>query len=192
MVSKSEFSHRRLISGKTMINHRIRVALKMSVEEYVICDFVFSHNKTKTTSITFGDYYRETGFIAQDIKSFMQQMKTNGLLVWNEREKRVDVNSDWKAHHSTSGLLDILWAIHNKGNKATAKERLPKALKKIEFEELKKKLIAYIKHCDENGTFKKGLDVWLNPVKEHWEDILANNSKLQPPVKVITSVKFKK
>lgn len=64
--------------------------------------------------------------------------------------------------------FNILWDLHKKGNKTTAKKRFSKAIKKVSFTELKSLLEAYVKSND--FCYLKGLDVWLNPDKEHWND----------------------
>lgn len=68
----------------------------------------------------------------------------------------------------SSVQFDELWSIHKKGNRASAKQRLPKVLKKIKYEELRVLLLAYVKSND--FCYLKGLDVYLNPLKEHWND----------------------
>lgn len=65
-----------------------------------------------------------------------------------------------------------LWKLHSKGNKKTAKQRYTKAIKKVSFTELKSILEIYIKSND--FCYLKGLDVWLNPEKEHWNDPIVN------------------
>lgn len=67
--------------------------------------------------------------------------------------------------------FDELWKMHSKGNKKTAKQRFIKAVKLISFPELKAKLEPYIKSND--FCYLKGLDVWLNPEKEYWNDVVV-------------------
>lgn len=67
--------------------------------------------------------------------------------------------------------FDELWKLHPKGNKKTAKDRFIKVIKKVSFTELKSKLEPYIKSND--FCYLKGLDVWLNPEKEYWNDIVV-------------------
>jgi len=184
----SEFSYRKTISGYSTINHAVRVQLQLSLEEYVLMDFIFQENQKRTTSIRFDDYFKATGFINENIKELFSLMKDRGLLVLDTKYNRPDVFDEWKAIFSSSDLFAQLWKIHAKGNQPTAKERLPKALKMITFELLKEKLKRYVAACNANQTFKKGLDVWLNPQKEHWNDPLPGNS--QAPA-TITQIKFK-
>jgi len=80
--------------------------------------------------------------------------------------------------------FDELWKLHPKGNKKTAKDRFIKVVKKISFAELKEKLEPYIKSND--FCYLKGLDVWLNPDKEYWNDIIVKKEdkfKKEEPTK---------
>jgi len=86
-------------------------------------------------------------------------------------------------------LIKELWAIHAKGNKQTASLRLTKIVKTVEFEYLKSRLLAYVKHCTEQNIFMKGLDVWLNPIKKHWDDPLFDQ-KAKEVITRQTTVKF--
>lgn len=191
--SDQEYSNRRLISGKSHIDHRIRVQLHLSIEEYVILDFIRNHNLTSKETITFRNYYVNTGYIPKDVDAFIQHLKERKLIVWNKAEERVDVYDDWK--DAFTGDFERLWKILKKGNKAGAKERFSKVVRKIGCDELEEKLIAYVKHCDTYGIFKKGLEVWLEPKKEHWNDpLVANQVKMSPnqPAKNTTQIRFKK
>lgn len=71
--------------------------------------------------------------------------------------------------------FDELWKMHPKGNKKTAKDRFVKVVKKISFAELKEKLEPYIKSND--FCYLKGLDVWLNPEKEYWNDPIVKKEE---------------
>ena len=69
-----------------------------------------------------------------------------------------------------------LWAMHSKGNKKTALERFIKV--KVPFIELQQILQKYITSND--FQYLKGLDVWLNPAKEHWNDPIVYKNG-EPP-----------
>lgn len=71
--------------------------------------------------------------------------------------------------------FDELWKLHPKGNKKTAKDRFIKVVKKVSFAELKSKLEPYIKSND--FCYLKGLDVWLNPEKEYWNDLVVKKEE---------------
>ena len=183
-----EYSHRHKIKGSSTINHNIRVSLKISLEEYVILDFIFLQNQKSNKTITFADYYRETGFIKEDIIELFKLIKAKKLLIFDDKKGRVDVSEDWKILFSTGDSFDRIWLIHPKGNKQVARGRLPKVLKKISIESLIEKLTAYVKWCNTADTFKKDLSTWLNPELEHWNNTIEDKSK--PTVKA--NITFKK
>lgn len=185
-VTSKERFNRDIVNGKTTISHHLRLSLSLSLEEYTVLDFVFAHNQESRKEITFGDLYTSTGFMPNDARAFIKNLKDKGLLVWNKKENRIDVYDEWKIAHGTSDYFEDLWKILKKGNKATAKDRFPKVMKKIEFPELKQKLINYVNHCDRYNIFKKGLDVWLNPAKEYWNDPLVTQSNQKEPQKKST------
>ncbi len=173
-VTKMEYDLRSYVKGKTIINHSIRLQLKLTLEEYVLLDFIYTWNQNEKAPATFRNFYTHTGIIQADVKHFLGRMKEKGLIIWDAKNKRVEAYSEWVNAFSSDGLLDILWKIHAKGSKASARERLPKVLKKISFEELKQKYQAYIDSCaGREYQFIKGLDVFLNPKKEHWNDPIA-------------------
>ncbi len=176
-VTQVEYLNRLEVKGITTINQRVRVQLKLSMEEYAVMDFIFNWNKKFTTNAKLMDYYRQTGYVAEEINILLKSMKDRGLLLWNGR---IDVFPEWYAIFSTSGLDDQIWAIHKTGNKQLVRERLPKVLKKISFEDLKLKLENYLKWCDQTEKFKKNLSTWLDPNKEYWNDPIGPISKTNP------------
>lgn len=85
--------------------------------------------------------------------------------------------------------FDKFWTIHPKGNKATAKQRFIKVMKKNSVDELESKLWLYIKSND--YCYLKGLDVWLNPEKEHWNDpIVKKEDKFKKEEKGADNTSF--
>lgn len=189
-ITKMEYDQRALVKGKSIIDHSIRLQLKLTLEEYVLLDFIHTWNASKKDAATFRNFYIATGIIQADTKHYLNKMKDKGLIVWDAKHKRVEAFQRWVNVFSSDGLLDELWKIHAKGSKVKARERLPKVLKKITFEELKQKYQAYITACKSAGKefeFIKGLDVFLNPKNEHWNDPIQG-APIKP--KVIVS-KFK-
>ena len=192
-VNEMERANREKVRGISVIKHRIRLELNLSLEEYVVMDFIFNHNTSKSSTITFGDCYKETGLIYADAKELISGLKTKGCLILDATKNRIDVCPDWYAHFSTGGQFEEIWRMHMSGNKATAKSRLARVLKKISYDDLKKKLSLYLKACDESQSFKKNLDTWLNPDKEHWNDIVQKRAQIgQTTQSTTTEIKFKK
>lgn len=187
-VTNNEYIKRMEIKGITTINQRIRVQLRLSMEEYVMMDFIYNWNLNNNEPPKLKHYFQATGYIAEDIQFLFKTMREKKLLIPHGKiEKHCDVCSNWHAIFSTNkDQVEELWQILKKGNKPTVIQRLPKVLKTVPFDELKAKLIAYVKDCDNSQAFKKGLDVWLNPEKQHWNDPLrsAPQQISKPSVKI--------
>jgi hypothetical protein len=78
----------------------------------------------------------------------------------------------------SSADFDKLWQLHSKGNKATAKERFMKIGHKLPIEKWVALLTEYVASND--FMYLKGLDVYLNPTKEHWNDPIVYKDGVQP------------
>ncbi len=78
----------------------------------------------------------------------------------------------------SSADFERLWKIHAKGNKATAKERFSKVGHKLPIETWVAKLTEYV--ASNEFVFLKGLDVYLNPTKEHWNDPIVYKDGIKP------------
>lgn len=175
-VTTGEYNLRYRVKGKSIIDHSIRVEMKLSLEEYVLLDFIHTWNLHNTAPILVKDYYYATGIINEDLIDLFQRLKDRGMICKHHKKDGPDVTQRWKDLFNTDGQFEEMWTLHRKGNKATAKDRFFKVIKKIEYQELKAKLIAYLKNCDEYNIFKKGLDVWLNPEREHWNNPLETRT----------------
>ena len=183
-----EYTIRHRVTGSTVINHNVRLNLKLSLEEYTLLDFIHNWNKLNNNPITFANYYSQTGFIYTEIDTLFKLLKEKGLLVWDAPKKRVDVSDEWKDIFNTDRLFTSVWKMHPHGAKQIAKERLPKVLRKISLEDLQKKLKQYLAFCKENNRFAKDLSTWLNPKNEHWNDPIG---KVQQDTTPKINVTFK-
>jgi len=124
--------------------------------------------------VTQSEGIHEIKFIKEDNSSKSWRLTNESYLALESHFKPKEVSL------KDNSLFDELWKIHAKGNKKTAKDRFAKAIKKISFEELKSKLEPYVKSND--FCYLKGLDVWLNPDKEYWNDpIVKKEDKFKKP-----------
>jgi len=167
------------VTGRTIIDHNIRIEMGLSLTQYVTVDFYenWVQKKGKYLSPNKGDLYVSTGLsqVPEEIE-FLQGI---GLLTTNESGHVIPTDK-WNNRYANP--IEEFWAIHAKGSKATAKQRLPKALKKIDKNTLLAKLKEYIKTND--YQFLKGLDVWLNPDKEPWNDPLVYKNGNKPQTSI--------
>ena len=155
-VSQLERDNVMKVKGTTIIDHYVRVRLELNLEEYVLMDFIHNWNQRhKKSSIKFGDYYAGTGIIPIDLQGIMDRLRQRNMLV-KDSIGRPDVCGLWREMFNVDEHVKELWKLHNKGNLATVKIRLPKVLKMIPFSQLKERLIAYIDSKEEK-QFLKGL-----------------------------------
>lgn len=164
------------------INHKIRTKLNLTIDEYVCLDYL-SQNKLARLS----DFKRDLGLDSDFLFSISQSLKAKKMVV--RKDDKLEISELWtnefKANDSD---FKVLWKIHAKGNLQTAKERFAKVMLKNNLDDIKEKLINYLKACSESDTFPKNLDTWLNPKKEHWNNPLPvrlaeKNKPVQKKVK---------
>ena len=176
-----------MLLSTSVINHKIRKQFNLSNNEYIFLDFIFLTNKVHSHPITYGMFDAGAGLSINEVKKLFASMKERKFLVWDQIKKRTDVSVEWKVAFDTSNQFDELWKIHPKGNKNMARERLPKVLKKIDFNQLKIKLQKYLSDCRNTQRFEKDLATWMNPKNEHWNDIMEKKA-----AQTVSKIIFKK
>lgn len=172
------------VKGATMINHRLRLQLNISLVEYIMLDFVYNFS-TKYPKIAFTDedIFKETGYhFDSKAQQIFKILREQGLIeivagqtmiyrtteVWN---KLFDVDAEF---------LEFWNDIYKKhGNKVDAREKYMQCRKLIDKETLHKKAIEYISIREDFPAFTKAAEVWLNPKKRNWE----NEYNIQPIAK---------
>lgn len=152
--------------GQTIINHQIRVKLKLNCLEYCMADFLQSG---KSTGVSASDYL---GISNNQTFELILELEKKGIIRLGEMTREASITDKWKNEFRVDGRIEEIWVLHRAGNKQNAIERLPKALKLISMDELKGKLKTYLKACAESNSFPKNLDTWLNPKKQYWNDPL--------------------
>lgn len=75
----------------TTINHKIRLELSLTCEEYVFVDFIF---QSKKKAFTIKDFYINLGFEEDDIRRIFRQAKD--LLEWDGTV--IHTNSEWNKY----------------------------------------------------------------------------------------------
>lgn len=158
-----------MVTGTTFINHAIRAKLGLSLQEYTVMQFLADCKEKKIHPAE--NSIAMIGVVYQSIWPVIIGLQEKGFLI--------DIYPNHKWTNEFIQDIDKLWSIHAKGSKTKARERLPKVLKKITIEELSDKLKEYVSSKPpEEFSFLKGLDVWLNPKTEHWNDPVVKSPKL--------------
>lgn len=157
------------VTGTTFINHGVRVRLGLSLQEYTVMQFLADCKEKKLNPAE--KSVEMIGVEIHKILGTIGKLTSHGFLIG------MYPNHKWSNEFIED--IDKLWSIHKKGSRATARERLPKVLKKITIEELIVKLTEYVKSKPpEEFEYLKGLDVWLNPKTEHWNDPVIKSKNL--------------
>ena len=166
-------------TGVSVILHKTRIALGLTLEEYVLLDFIYEwNNKNATASPSFKDYFVATGIIRDDINIMFKKLHACGFLTMDSAKRRVTTTNAWNKYFDTPDSFERFWARHPQGNKATALNRFKTVVGKMKQDpnKLFGKLELYLANCATLDRFSKGLDVWLNPAKRHWDDPLTTRS----------------
>lgn len=159
-----------MTTGTTFINHGVRVRLGLSLQEYTVMQFL-ADCKEKKITINEESFISLIGVHYIHVVPIMDELQKKGLIIGTLP------NHKWSNEFIED--IDRLWSVHKKGSRAKAKERLSKVLKKITIEELIVKLTEYVKSKPpEEFEYLKGLDVWLNPKTEHWNDPIIKSKNL--------------
>jgi hypothetical protein len=151
----------------TIIDHKIRVKLKLGLQEYTLLYFLSEWFKTNKNKPTNEDFINLIGCKFDDATQlFLMKLKQKNFITSDYKPTNL-----WNSEFGSSAGFDKLWEIHAKGNKILSKQRLIVVLKKVSFEELESKLREYVQTNE--FEYLKNLDVWLNPKMEHWNDPLV-------------------
>ena len=163
------------ITGTTTINHSIRQQLKLSCSQYVVMDFLHTwKTKNKEKLFTPDDIWKAIGIL--DIGPELINLKQMGLINIDFHTMKFTIHYEWLNFFNVDEKFDELWVVFGKkGNKPTALNRYKIVTRKVSHDVLMLAAKKYIKYQDAikaERQFRKGLDVWLNPQKNHWEDIV--------------------
>ncbi|MCC7514588.1 MAG: hypothetical protein IT212_07830 [Bacteroidia bacterium] len=160
------------IEGYTTIDHRIRCALKLTVEEYVMADVIYQHNKRfKQGFVSYAKYHSITGFLPEEIMIIGKSLVNKGIVVNDTKLQRHTTAPLWNINFDEDVQFAKLWSINNRGNKQAAKENFLKMRKMIGFNALVIKLQEYMESVSDPNFVMK-LQKWLDPKYRHWEDEL--------------------
>ncbi len=172
----------------TSIDHKIRIKLLLTMEEYCVLDFLCDRKELTKYS----DYENNLGINKGQVGVILASLKKKQM-IQQRASGEIVVCDLWKNQFKKIDFIDILWNIHMAGSKQKARQRLPAVLKKIGLDELKKKLEQYVKACNDSGSYAKNLDAYLNPKSEHWNDpipVKRDFNKQVGPSPKATEVKY--
>ena len=176
-----------IVFGVTTINHKIRLQLGISNDEYVFLDFLRYVQSKRKERITWIKLWKMTGVDPTDLPPLWRSLKEKGL-VYRHESGVVTTSQKWDDMFSSKVNFDEFWALFPKGNKESAKEMYSRAVRVKDHKSLCEAYKQYIAWCDETNTFKKNTSSWLNPKFKYWEDNLTIAKKEENGAKQATTL----
>ena len=76
------------VIGHTTINHKIRITLNLTCDEYCLIDLI-EKCKSKKIKFTYEESYKRLGYEKEVVNAIMNQLQGRKLLKWEEKEFRV-------------------------------------------------------------------------------------------------------
>ncbi len=158
------------IEGFSAIDHRIRIALKITNDEYVMADLIYQFNRRHSVGyVSYAKYYSTIGFLPEQIISTGSSLKLKGIIDRDAKKNRYITTASWNIHFDEDVQFAKLWSINNRGTKQLAKENFLKMRKMIGFNALVIKLQEYMDSVSDPKYVLK-LQKWLDPKYKRWED----------------------
>lgn len=159
------------ITGTSVIIHKVRVELGLTMREYVILDFIHTWHSTKKSKITFGDIWKGTGVRIRMVENLYQRLKAKDLL-FMDVDGKVKTTKNWNDKFNPDLLFEELWPMIKTGNKQVAKTQFKKCLKVDTFENIKNGLQNYIDFLKQvEWMAPQHLSTFLNPKKKEWQTL---------------------
>lgn len=166
------------ITGKTVIDHKKRVKLTLSCDEFVLAQAIedIVGDLAFNTVKGYENVYKMTGFTNIEYRSIGSILIQKGIFK-RLADNNVRLVSPWEADTSSQKDFDEFWDEYGKvGNKKAAKKSFLKALKVTDLDHLKERWKAYKAHLEESGQSQLHMSTWLNPDNERWNDEYKSSS----------------
>ena len=165
------------ILGTSIINHKIRVKLGLTLNEYCVLDFLYSRMIAKKPVLSIAKesdaLWKDLGVRPFNIVDNVLCLGEKDLIEENKKGEIIptqlwidEFEKGWEKEFTT------LWDTYGHiGNESEAKARYKLVRKITTLDHLLKRHQVYQKHLDERDWKQKmQLTVWLNPKKMKWDD----------------------
>ncbi len=164
------------VFGKTTIDHRIRLNLFLTNDEYVLMELLKSVQDMTNWRITYGELWKKCGITKQELIPLWTSLKEKGM-VYKHETGVITTSQKWDDAFAARGDFMAFWKIAPKGNKEKARTMYNRAIKIIEHKILCETYTKYVDWCKATDTYFKDTSSWLNPQYKHWEDQLTKPIK---------------
>lgn len=149
------------VHGRSIIDHRIRCKLGLTVEEYIIIDFMTAiHSADLIASV---ECWKKIGITADELETKLKELNF----------KNPDAFQKWREEFAVDAYFEDFWnnIFKKHGNKADAKKCYSESVKLVDREYLHERARIYIATKTDFPNYTKAAEVWLNPKKKHWETL---------------------
>jgi len=169
------------VTGTSVINHRSRMKLGLSCDQYVMMQFIDQNaDKKDHYQIKEEPIWRDTGFTFEEAVILIQKLcfKKYITLLGSEYQ----ITKLWRVMNpKQDDIFENIWVLlKRKGNKKKALDNYKKALENISATELLDKAKKYAQHHQEEETpfrFLHNVENWLNPQVEIYNEIIHEDTK---------------
>ncbi len=170
VINKKE--NRFHVFGKSIIDHRIRLNLFLTNDEYVLMELLKSVQDMTNWRITYGELWKKCGITKQELIPLWNSLKEKGM-VYRHETGIITTSQKWDDAFAARGDFMAFWKIAPKGNKEKARTMYNRALKLIPHEQICEAYKKYVEWAKATDTFFKDTSSWMNPKYKHWEDDLT-------------------
>lgn len=166
------------INGTTLIDHKKRVKLTLSCDEFALAQTVedLVQGNPFDTVAGYQEVYKVIGFTNIEYRSIGSILIQKGIFERLE-DNNVRLTSSWGTNTDQEDDFLEFWEEYGKvGNKKSAKRNFLKAVKAVGLDHLKARWKAYRAHLEESGQSQLHMSTWLNPDNERWDDEYKSSS----------------
>lgn len=172
--------------GSSVINHKVRMKLKLTMEEYCLLDLIHRLN-LKDKEVNYDRIERYIGLNLEDGKRTLLSLHSKGFIARYKNTTKIVVNKIWSQVHETvvEDDFEVFWRKENgiswTGSKKEAMVKYKSARESYTADFILEKKRAYFLFLSQpEMSFRQVMNAarFLNPKNEHfnepWEEYLAD------------------
>lgn len=155
------------VHGMSTIDHRIRMKLGLSINEYVVLDFAVN---LKMGLSHVEECWKRIGMTPEEYSYYEATLYL----------RHPNIVELWLNEFNLDPDFEVFWVniFRKHGNKASAMKKYKECRSLIDKQTLHTRAAQYIMQCcPDFPNYTKAAEVWLNPKKRHWEDVLPGDRK---------------
>ena len=153
------------VHGRTVIDHRIRCKLGLTVDEYVVLDFIYCQLKPGEEALE--ESWKRIGMQPEEMNTILKGLNT----------RKIEAITEWNAEFAVDSDFEEFWTniFKKHGNRKDSEAKYAACRKLVDKSILHSRALRYVETRPDFPNFTKAAEVWLNPKKRHWEDRLPGD-----------------